>query len=123
MKRLLMAVIVLTATLFVGCGHSFYPTDNHNFATTNVTLSEGNFHVVGIAEGKASATYVLGIGGLSKRALRSNAYTQMIKNANLTGSQMVVNATMENKIRGFAPFMIVTEVKYQGIIIEFDDAK
>lgn len=118
-----MAVIVLAATLFVGCGHSFYPTDNHNFVTTNINLSEGNFHVVGVAEGKASATYVLGIGGLSKRAIRSNAYTEMVQNANLTGSQMIVNATIESKIRGVAPFWVVTEVKYQGIIIEFDDAK
>ena len=116
-----MVAIVLVAILFVGCGHSFYPTDNHNFVTINVNLSDDNFRVVGIAEGKASATYVLGIGGLSKRALRSNAYTEMIKNANLVGSQMVVNATIEQKIRGFFPFVVVTAVKYQGVVIEFND--
>ena len=121
MRKFFMVAIVLVAILFVGCGHSFYPTDNHNFVTTNVNLSDDNFRVVGIAEGKASATYVLGIGGLSKRALRSNAYTEMIKNANLVGSQMVVNATIEQKIRGFFPFVVVTAVKYQGVVIEFND--
>lgn len=120
MKRLIMTVVVVLSTMLVGCGHSFYPTDNHNVATTNVNIGEGNFHVVGMAEGTARATYVFGIGGLSRKAVKSNAYAEMVQNADLQGSQMIVNATIETKTRGFAPFVVKHEVKYHGLIIEFD---
>lgn len=119
MKRLFIGVVAMAATLFVGCGQSFYPTDNHNLIATNVNISEANFRVVGLVEGKAKATYILGIGGLSGKALRSNAYSDMVRNANLKGSQMVVNATISQTHYGFVPFRWTQTVKYQGTIIEF----
>ena len=122
MKRVLIVAIVMVSALLVGCGHSFYPTDNHNFATTNVNLSEGNFRIIGIAEGKATATYVFGIGGLSKKALNGNAYSDMIKNAKLKGSQMIVNTTIETKVRGFTPLFFTKDVRYHGLVIEFDNS-
>lgn len=122
MKRLFIGVVAMAATLFVGCGQSFYPTDNHNLVATNVNISEANFRVVGLVEGKAKATYILGIGGLSGKALRSNAYSDMVRNANLKGSQMVVNATISQTHYGFVPFRWTQMVKYQGTIIEFINA-
>lgn len=119
MKKLFIGVVAMAATLFVGCGQSFYPTDNHNLVATNVNISEANFRVVGLVEGKAKATYILGIGGLSGKALRANAYSDMVRNANLKGSQMVVNATISQTHYGFVPFRWTQMVKYQGTIIEF----
>lgn len=109
----------MAATLLVGCGQSFYPTDNHNLVATNVNISEANFRVVGLVEGQAKATYILGIGGLSGKALRSNAYSDMVRNAKLKGSQMIVNATIHQMHYGFLPFRWTKTVKYQGTVIEF----
>lgn len=119
MKKLFIGVVAMATTLFVGCGQSFYPTDNHNLVATNVNISEANFRVVGLVEGRAKATYILGIGGLSGKALRSNAYSDMVRNANLTGSQMIVNATISKNHYGFVPFRWTQMVKYQGTVIEF----
>lgn len=109
----------MATTLLVGCGQSFYPTQNHNLVTTNVNISEANFRVVGLVEGQAKASYVLGIGGLSGKALRSNAYADMVRNANLKGSQMIVNATIHQMHYGLPPFRWTQTVKYQGTVIEF----
>lgn len=119
MKKLFIGVVVMATTMLASCGQSFYPTNNHNLVTTNVNISEANFRVVGLVEGKAKATYVLGIGGLSSKALKSNAYADMVRNANLKGSQMVVNATISQTHYGFVPFTWTQTVKYQGTIIEF----
>lgn len=119
MKKLFIGVVAMATTLLVGCGQSFYPTDNHNLVATNVHISEANFRVVGLVEGQAKATYILGIGGLSGKALRSNAYADMVRNANLKGSQMIVNATIHQMHYGLPPFRWTQTVKYQGTVIEF----
>ena len=119
MKKLFIGVVAMATTLLVGCGQSFYPTDNHNLVATNVHISEANFRVVGLVEGQAKATYILGIGGLSGKALRSNAYSDMVRKANLKGSQMIVNATIHQMHYGLLPLRWTQTVKYQGTVIEF----
>ena len=83
--------------LFSGCGiatgvnmtkyPSYAPTH------TEVRLLENNFKVVGLAKGEWSATYVLGIGGFSKKSLMNSALSDMYEKANLTGSQTIINVT------------------------------
>jgi uncharacterized protein YbjQ (UPF0145 family) len=85
-----------------------------------VVLSQKNFHVVKTVEAKASATYVFGIGGLSRRALHNNAVAELTKKANLTGSQALINVTVKNTGK-FLLFIGKATVYAEGTVIEFDE--
>ena len=71
-------------------------------------------------EAEATATYVFGIGGMSKKALYSNAVAELTKNANLTGSQALVNVTVKNSAKSI---LCYTKITYhaEGTVIEFDE--
>lgn len=71
MKKLLSRIAMAAAAvlLLASCGVSQNLTSNANLNQTNVVLSQKNFHVVKTVEAETSATYVFGIGGMSKKAL------------------------------------------------------
>ena len=121
MKKLLsrIAMAVAAVLLLAGCGVSQTLTTNANLNQTNVVLSQKNFHVVKNVEAEATATYVFGIGGMSKKALYSNAVAELTKNANLTGSQALVNVTVKNSAKSV---LFYTQMTYraEGTVIEFD---
>ena len=104
MKKILLAVAIATAGLMTSCAVSEHLTSNRNVMQTNVELSKNNFQVIGTAQGSATVIRVFGIGGLSLKAIRANAYAEMVKNANLSGSQALINVNTEVKQRGVAPF-------------------
>ena len=87
---------VAAVILLSSCGVNQYLTSNKNLNQTNVVLSQKNFHVVKTVEAKVSATYVFGIGGLSKKALHNNVVAELTKKAQLTGSQALINVTVHN---------------------------
>lgn len=112
----------VTATLlFTGCGISQNLTSNTNVNQTNVVLSKKNFHVVKTVSAEVEATYVLGIGGLSKKALRNNAVAELTKKANLTGSQALVNVTVKQSASMFYVFYQKMTCYAEGTVIEFDE--
>lgn len=121
MKKILSRVVMAVAAvlLLASCGVSSNLTTNANLNQTNVVLSQKNFHVVKNVEAKVSATYVFGIGGLSKKALYNNAVAELTEKANLTGSQALVNVTVKNSAK---LFLIFGKFTYQaeGTVIEFD---
>ena len=53
------------------------------------------------------------------KAIRANAYAEMVKNANLSGSQALINVNTEVKQRGVAPFYWKTVITTCGQVIEF----
>lgn len=122
MKKVLSRVVMAVAAvlLLASCGISENLTRNVNMNQTNVVLSQNNFHVVKTVEAEVSATYFLGIGGLSKKALRDNAIAELTKKANLTGSQALVNVTVKNNIK---LLFIVGKFTFhaEGTVIEFDN--
>ena len=122
MKKLLSkaAMAVAAALLLVGCGISQNLTSNANLNQTNVVLSQKNFHVVKNVEATASATYVFGIGGLSKKALYNNAVAELTKKADLKGSQALVNVTVKNSGKVILFFGKVT-YHAEATVIEFDE--
>ena len=122
MKKLLSkaAMAVAAALLLVGCGISQNLTSNANLNQTNVVLSQKNFHVVKNVEATASATYVFGIGGLSKKALYNNAVAELTKKADLKGSQALVNVTVKNSGKVILFFGKVI-YRAEGTVIEFDE--
>ena len=121
MKKRSIAGIIALAGLMTGCAASSQMTLNQNIAQTNVELSQKNYRVVGTVEGQASITRVLGIGGISKKAIKANSHAEMVKNANLKGSQALINVTTEIKMRGFIPFYTKNVYTTHGQIIEFTE--
>lgn len=119
MKKILLAVAIATAGLMTSCAVSEHLTSNRNVMQTNVELSKNNFQVIGTAQGSATVIRVFGIGGLSLKAIRANAYAEMVKNANLSGSQALINVNTEVKQRGVAPFYWKTVITTCGQVIEF----
>ena len=99
---------VAAVLLLVSCGMNSNLSVNHNLNQSNVVLSQKNFHVVKDVEAEVSATYVLGIGGLSKKALKDNALAELTKEANLTGSQALVNVAVHVSYAEYILFSIKT---------------
>ena len=89
---------------------------NRNQIQTSVQLSQANYKVVGTVTGQATQTYVFGIGGFKK--LKSSAVSEMYKNANLTGSQAIINTNISYKTNSYVVAATKTAIA-QGTIIEF----
>lgn len=119
MKKFFAVCAVFAAALcFTGCGVS--STMSRNFTETKVVLSQKNFKVVGQAYGEAKAIYVLGMGGLRKKALCNNAINEMFKNANLTGAQTLTNVTTKSSIKMITPLYVEVTYTATANIIEFE---
>lgn len=98
--------------------------NGHNYADYNLDLRLQNeeYRIVGDVYGKASAHYVFSIGGLSGKAKRviSSSYNDMIRRANLSSNQAIINVTIERRTSGVFYFLYARqEVITKGIIIEF----
>ena len=79
MKKLFIIAVIACAALLTSCSTHFYSSSNASVAKTEVLLSQKNFKVIGQAEGVATITQVLGIGGCSQKQVRSNAVAEMFK--------------------------------------------
>ena len=121
MKKLfIICTFVAVALSFTGCaGAASTIATNHNLTQTQVVLSDNNFKVIGQAYGEATATYICGIGGLSKKALYNNAINEMAKNANLHGSQTLTNTTVHYSVKMITPFYVKTTCSATANIVEF----
>ena len=118
MKKFLgICAFVAAAFSLTGCGTTV--TISNNLTQTQVVLSDNNFKVVGQAYGESTATYILGIGGLSKEALSNNAINEMSKNANLTGSQTLVNTTVHYSVAMWTPLYVKMTCSATANIVEF----
>ena len=87
-----------------------------------VILRENNFRVVGMAKASTSINYVLGIGGISRDAVRENAVAELFKNAKLKGSQALINITERVSVTGLPPIFATYTITTVGTIIEFTGA-
>lgn len=120
MKAKIFISAILSAILFTGCAgvHSLTHTPIANSPT--VTLSQNNFHVVKHVESSTTTTRILGIGGLSHKAMKQNAVADMMKKANLTGSQAMINITTKVSTRAWTALYVETTVTAYGTVVEFD---
>ena len=93
MKRIkLLLLCCITAIGFSSCvGLTNIPAAR--LPQTHVVLKENNFRYVKPVQGEWSATYVLGIGGLSQKALENNSVADMYTKADLKNNQTIINAT------------------------------
>ena len=114
------SVLLLLAAFISSCGIGAAYVTNHNQNATEVHLSANNFKVIDQVSGSSEASYVLAIGGMDKRQLYENAYSAMLKKANLmNGSKAIINVMTEEHVSGFAPFYIRRTITVSAQVIEF----
>jgi len=114
------SVILLLAAFLSSCGIGTALVTNHNQNATEVHLSENNFKVIDQASGSSEASYVLAIGGINKKQLYENAYSSMMKKANLlNGSKAIINVMTEEHFSGFAPFFVRRTITVSAQVVEF----
>lgn len=119
-KIVIYSVLLLLTTFFSSCGISTPLITNHNQNATEVHLSENNFKVIDQVSGSSEVSYVLAIGGMNKRQLYQNAYSDMMKKANLlNGSKAIINVITEEHVSGFAPFFIKRTITVSAQVVEF----
>jgi len=114
------SVILLLAAFLSSCGIGTALVTNHNQNATEVHLSENNFKVIDQVSGSSEASYVLAIGGINKKQLYENAYSSMMKKANLlNGSKAIINVMTEEHFSGFAPFFVRRTITVSAQVVEF----
>ena len=116
-KALFVAVFAML--LVASCGAPNNLTANYNLNQTNVVLSQNNFQVLHSVKAEVSSSYLFGIGGIGKKALKANAVAELTKKASLAGSQALVNVTVKES--GFTIFGRYSKLIYvaEGTVIEF----
>ncbi|MBR6750088.1 MAG: hypothetical protein IKM10_06330 [Bacteroidaceae bacterium] len=119
MKKVLFICAVIMTVMLSGCGFTQHATSNENQTQTSVVLSQANYKVIGTVSGESSQLYVLGIGGLSKKSLEQAAVSDMYNNANLTGSQAIINSNVFYRAQ-FYLLWSKTKAIATGTIIEFE---
>lgn len=121
MKKTFIISVLLSHTIFLSsCGIGHAIVTNHNQNATEVHLNSNNFKVVDEVSGSSEVSYVFAIGGMKKRQLYENAYTSMLKKANLlNGSKAIINVTTEEHFSGFAPFFVKRTITVSANVIEF----
>ena len=121
MKRLSFSLLFLTGLVFLNsCGINYANVVNHNQNATQVHLASNNFKVVDKVSGTAEVSYVLIFGGVNRKQLYKNAYTEMINSTNLvSGSKALVNVLSEEHLGGVPPFYYTRTVTVSANVIEF----
>lgn len=121
MKKIsIYSMLLFLATFLGSCGVSTALVTNHNQNATEVHLTGNNFKVIDQVSGSSEAAYVLAIGGMKKRQLYENAYSAMMKKANLlNGSKAIINVMTEEHFSGFAPFYVRRTITVCAQVIEF----
>lgn len=121
MLQKITIIAILGAMFLTSCAAHNGLTSNSNNHSTEVVLSKKNFKVLKSVSGDASVTYVLGIGGLSKKALIAEARVKMLKQAELEGSaKAIINETVEIK-GSYFPFVGKKLVTVSAQVIEFTE--
>ena len=119
-KMRIYSVMLLLAAFVSSCGIGIAPVTNHNQNATEVHLSGNNFKVVDQVSGSSEVSYVLAIGGMNKRQMYENAYSTMMKKANLlNSSKAIINVMTEEHVSGFAPFFVRRTITVSAQVVEF----
>lgn len=121
MKKIIIysGLLLLTASIS-SCGVGAAIVTNHNQNATEVHLSGNNFKIVDQVSGSSEASYIMAIGGINKRQLYENAYSSMMKKANLlNSSKAIINVMTEEHFSGFAPFFVRRTITVSAQVVEF----
>jgi hypothetical protein len=93
---------------------------HQGYIVSSAALSSNNFiYVKDGVKGTATATYVFGMGGLSKEGLVDAAKQDMLSTNPLRDNQALVNLTVNWKKSFVLPFAITHRCTITGDIVEF----
>lgn len=117
MKKVFISAAIAAMLCLTGCSNGFYRayTSNTNLNQTQVVLSQNNFRVVKVVE---TTVYFKNTTKFKKDQLEQSAYAALLKEANLQGSQALINVTLEEVVRNTA-FSSKNSVRVTGLVIEF----
>lgn len=121
MKKTLFFLALAVSFVITSCGGSASIMTNSSTNQTNVELSKKNFNILGNVSGVSTNTYVLGIGGMSNKALLEKAKSNMMTSANLSGSKALINITYDKHINGFFPFFSKVTITASANVVEFTE--
>ena len=121
MKKIFFIILTISSmTILSSCSINMATIANHNANETQVQLSNNNFKVVDRIYGSAEFSYVLIFGGMSMKRLYENAYSDMMKKANLNGSsRAIINIVTEERIHGVPPIYYTRTATVSANVIEF----
>ena len=126
-KQLIYSLLAIVTIGLTGCSSGYYVSNSHNvnLNQTQVVLSQANFQVVK----QLSVTYVYTNENTQKfdaNQMKESAYAALVKKANLTGAQTIINVTMEQIQRKSQSFWTILfapkceqAVVVSGTVIEF----
>ena len=123
MKNILLTTIIMFALLFLNsCGVNNALITNQNQNSTQVHLSTNNYKVVERVTGSAEVDYILFIGGINKRQLYENAYSDMMNKVDLlSDSKALINIVSEEHVGGVPPFYFTRTITVSAHVIKFTD--
>ena len=121
MKKLSISLLFMASLVFLNsCGINHAYVFNHNQNATQVHLGSNNFKVLEKVSGTAEVSYVLIFGGVNRKELYNNAYSEMVNSANLvSGSKALVNILTEEHVGGVPPFYYTRTITVSANVIEF----
>lgn len=120
MKTNKLFALSLGLLTLCSCGYNNAIMFHQNQNSTQVILGTNNFNVVGTVSGTAEVEYILMIGGLDKRRIYENAYSEMINKANLdSGARALANVVTEEHVGGVPPFYYKRTLTVSATVIEF----
>ena len=127
MKKINFILLAAVLCMLTSCGVGvYYPYAQNVFgAQTTVHLDKANFRVVRDVEAVVAVTNT----NLSRSSVEKSAYGQLLRNARLTGSQVLINVVIEEVQRASGGLFrwalgapkIVQYVAARATIIEFLD--
>ncbi|MCQ2309747.1 MAG: hypothetical protein MJZ78_07210 [Bacteroidales bacterium] len=119
---LVIASFILTLSSCVATG--MHTNTSNHAQSVAAPFDQNNFVVVKRVEGEQSCEKFLGIGGLSDSYLKESAISNMYRNANLTGSQMIVDIhVVKSRLFVLGPIYMRSIQKATGTVIEFTGPK
>lgn len=110
-------ILIFVLTSFTGCAL------HQGYFMNSAALSSNNFSYItkGLA-GSASATYVFGLGGNSRKALVDEAKNNMLSGyaeSPLKNNRALVNITVNWKSTFVLPFIVVNQCTVTADLVEF----
>ncbi|MGM9745437.1 MAG: DUF6567 family protein [Paludibacteraceae bacterium] len=123
MRKFSFLLLPFVAILMTGCwgyNGAVYPNYAQEQTRVHIDLNSNNFRVVGIATGESEIKSVFGITRKSRLEswCKSSALSKMYENAQLKGSQKIIDVNCFASVR-HTPFVWITYAKATGVIIEF----
>lgn len=120
MKKHVFVLLVAATMLLSGCatGEYVYHNENLNLNQTSVVLKENNFRVVKTVKSLYLYEENTFWHTFRKKQLFESAYSKFLEEANLTGSQVVINVSVEETRRD-KKFSKTRGIMITGLVIEF----